>query len=281
VGLEPAYAEFVTMTSGPVALRIAIVDRLSPISSAKWQVLGDRDLMSVRAWQDVTEVFFRTANIPDEFPFEALRVDWRAQRAWLALANPAGALLKQGPVNVDRPVLDIIVARWLARNMRGVVFHGCCLKTTAGGLLFLGPSGAGKSTLARLWQETGADVTVLSDECVILCDENDDYICYGTPWGGVNVKTPFSADRSRIRATFVLAHGLSNTITPMSMSEAGVRVLKEMNYVRGYGANHEQWLFDFAEGLCLSAPICLLRFKPDHDVVADVERYLDVVDRQV
>ena len=88
---------------------------------------------------------------------------------------------------------------------KGVEIHGCGLLDRAGrAYLFVGQSGAGKSTMARLWVNQ-ADVSLLSDERVVLRTDRDPIAVYGTPWqGDAQLASPQSG---KLAAVFFLNRG--------------------------------------------------------------------------
>ena len=77
------------------------------------------------------------------------------------------------------PTLERLLTHYRAQE-RGVILHGCGIVIEDKGIIFLGESGAGKSTLARMWdQESGVDI--LSDDRVIVRQEETEFKVYGTP----------------------------------------------------------------------------------------------------
>ena len=80
------------------------------------------------------------------------------------------------------PLDEVLVSHLLGQG-RGVELHSCGVIDREGrGHLFVGMSGAGKSTTARLW---GADAaTIVSDDRVIVREEEGVMWMHGTPWHG-------------------------------------------------------------------------------------------------
>jgi hypothetical protein len=119
------------------------------------------------------------------------------------------------------PLDELLMVHLLARG-RGVEIH--CSGVVDGngqGTLFIGQSGAGKTTMARLWLAE-PDVTILSDERIILRREGDDVWMYGTPWhGDGHIANP---GRARLERLVFLRHAASNTIRPVSATDAIARL---------------------------------------------------------
>src|SRR5712692_1820290 len=116
---------------------------------------------------------------------------------------------------LEYPLDELLITNWLACG-RGVEVHGCgFLDYQTGGHLFLGHSGAGKSTTTLLWKLL-RDVQVLSDDRIILREDEDEIWMYGTPWHG---EAGFaSPEKVRISRIFILEHGEKNEILPFSRS---------------------------------------------------------------
>lgn len=84
---------------------------------------------------------------------------------------------------LEYPLDELVLTNWLALG-RGVEIHACGVVDSSGaGYLLAGHSGAGKSTIARLWQME-PDVTVLSDDRIILRKIGNQIWMHGTPWHG-------------------------------------------------------------------------------------------------
>jgi len=118
------------------------------------------------------------------------------------------------------PLDELLVIHQLAQG-KGVEIHGCAVRDCDGRVfLFAGQSGAGKSTLARLWLNR-PDVTLLSDERVVLRTDADRIDAYGTPWHGDARLT--SPQHGPLAAIFFLHHGPAHRVvacgTPLSAAK--------------------------------------------------------------
>ena len=119
--------------------------------------------------------------------------------------------------------LDELVMIHLLSQGRGIELHGCALldhKRRA--FVFPGQSGAGKSTLARLWAER-TDVTLLSDERVIVRTDGDRLTVYGTPWhGDAMLASPASGE---LAGRVLLKHHPTHAVVPVTEPVAAARLL--------------------------------------------------------
>ena len=108
------------------------------------------------------------------------------------------------------PLDEVFMVHLLARG-HGVEVHGGGVVMPDGrGWLFVGVSGAGKTTLSRMWCAE-PDVRVLSDERIILREEDGEIWMYGTPWhGDGHIAEP---GRARLDRVFFLRHGPHNALT--------------------------------------------------------------------
>jgi hypothetical protein len=123
---------------------------------------------------------------------------------------------------LEYPLDELVITNWLALG-RGVEIHGCAVRDASGaGYLFVGQSGAGKSTIARLWLGE-RDVTVLSDDRVIIRNQGNRIWMYGTPWHG---DEPLAAAASvPLTRGFFLRHSPGNEVTDVAGAQVVARLL--------------------------------------------------------
>lgn len=128
-----------------------------------------------------------------------------------------------GPMSFDpfSGYLDeLLMINFLARG-RGVIFHACGVVDEGRGLMFLGVSGAGKSTIAALWKQR--QVTLLSDDRIIVRRPEGQFKMYGTPWhGDARIASPESAPLERL---YLIEHAPRNYVRDLSPADAAARML--------------------------------------------------------
>lgn len=132
--------------------------------------------------------------------------------------SPAAA--ERGVNPLEYPLDEILVSNLLGRG-RGIELHSCGLVDHDGnGRLFVGVSGAGKTTTARLWGDSAAEV--LSDDRVIVREDQEGIWMYGTPWHGEEAfASPASAPLSRL---FFLHQAPQNSVRSMRGADTLARL---------------------------------------------------------
>ena len=156
------------------------------------------------------------------------------------------------------PFDEVIFLARLSRG-RGVLVHACGISYHGRGILFLGTSGSGKSTTAQLWQAR-EDVTVLSDDRIVIRPDGDGYRIYGTPWhGDAACEEPGSAP---LEAVFILEQAPRNRIQEMTPSSAVAQMM-----VRAFPAMWDRHGLDYAvrflTALAEQLPVHRLYFMAD------------------
>lgn len=160
------------------------------------------------------------------------------------------------------PFDEVVYLARLSRE-RGVLVHGCGLEWQGRGILLLGTSGAGKSTSARLWAQR-SDVTVLSDDRIVLRSDGDGYRIFGTPWhGDAGYESNGSAP---LEAVFVLEQAPRNRVIDFSSAAAVSQMM-----VRAFPAMWDQRGLEFAvkflSQLSTRLPVRRLQFLPDASMI--------------
>ena len=163
------------------------------------------------------------------------------------------------------PVAEVIMINLLSRG-RGVLLHACGIIDQGRGVLFLGRSGDGKSTTAKIWNEE-PDVTVLSDDRIILRKEEDYYRIYGTPWHG----TYQASSHKSVPLTdiFLIKHGDSNHIEPIDPIKA-TTMMFERSFPPLWHRAGLGFTLDYFSELSQRLDCHELSFKPDSSMVATV-----------
>ncbi|HVT08603.1 MAG TPA: hypothetical protein VHO67_14190 [Polyangia bacterium] len=206
-------------------------------------------------------VFTSPALGPDAYQAAAFSEDFRNGLVTIRRA-PFAARLPVYPLHY--PLDELLMVHLLSRGL-GVEVHAAGVVLPDGrGWLFVGVSGAGKSTLSRLWRAE-PDVTVLSDERIVLRREAGGLQMYGTPWhGDGQIAEPGSARLDRV---FFLRHGARNELAPVAVTDAITRL-----FVCGFTPFHDaaglEFSLGFLEAVARECPGQQLRFVPDRSAVA-------------
>jgi hypothetical protein len=161
------------------------------------------------------------------------------------------------------PLDEVFMVHLLARGL-GVELHGGGVVTRDGrGYLFVGQSGAGKSTLSKLWLGE-PDVTLLSDERIIVRQEAGELWMYGTPWHGDGYIA--NQGRAKLERVYFLRHGPRNQARALPAATAVARL-----FACGFTPFHDAEGLDYSLGLLTEvARHCRceeLSFVPDRSAV--------------
>lgn len=125
----------------------------------------------------------------------------------------------------NNAIHDLLAESLISKNV--LLMHGSALSFDGKGCLFTAPSGTGKSTHTRLWREAfGSRVTMINDDKPMLRVEENEVICFGTPWNGKhhlggNISAPLCAIASIERSE-------ENRIEPIDRSRAFPILLRQI-----------------------------------------------------
>jgi len=160
--------------------------------------------------------------------------------------------------------LDELLMIHLLSQGKGVEIHGAALLDRAGrAYVFAGQSGAGKSTLARLWVDRD-DVTLLSDERVVLRTDRDRVTVYGTPWhGDALLASPLCGE---LAAVFFLNHAPAHAVVPADGPLAAARLFS-CAFLPFHSAAAVDRTLAAVEQVTRDAPCYDLWFAPDRSVI--------------
>ena len=160
------------------------------------------------------------------------------------------------------PLPEVHMVNLLSQR-NGVLVHACAIKDGDRGLLFAGTSGAGKSTTADLWR-LKENITILSDDRVILRKHEGRFWIYGTPWhGSGRFASPNAVPLTRI---YFLKQAPENQLLALNPVDAHTKML-----VRSFPTYWDSAGMDFTLGfldeLVREVPCYELGFVPQDSVV--------------
>lgn len=160
---------------------------------------------------------------------------------------------------LEYPLDELLITNWLALG-RGVEVHACAVVDADGsGYLFAGHSGAGKTTMARQWCAQ-KNVTVLSDDRVILRKIKNQIWMHGTPWHG---DEPLAAPgRVPLRQGFFLRHASRNQLIAVAGAQA-VTQLFARTFPPFYSASGLEFTLALLTEISETVPFFDLGFVPD------------------
>ena len=231
-------------------------------SGSIWKLYNDP------AGEDGDMIFDFASPVVGRDPYKRLYVD-RDFRKGLLLMNrscfPEGSYCNP----LEYPLDELVVIHRLGRE-RGVEVHAAGLYDRSlpnvGGFLFIGHSGAGKSTTTRLWRER-RDVTILSDDRIILRKHDGQVWMHGTPWHG---EAAFAAaEKSKIDKLFILEHAPETRITQLRGSQA-VGELMARSFLPFYDGPSLESTMAFLQEIVETIPCYKLQFLPDSSAVEAV-----------
>lgn len=164
---------------------------------------------------------------------------------------------------LDYPLDEVMMVHLLSRQ-RGVEIHGCGVRDRSGrAYVFAGQSGAGKSTIGRLWADRG-DVTVLSDERVVLRTDGRGVTVWGTPFhGDAILASPASGE---LAAIFFLRHAAAHALAPLAGAHAAAQLMS-CAFLPFYDPRAVASTLDAVEHALSAAPACDFYFAPDQSAL--------------
>jgi len=178
---------------------------------------------------------------------------------------------------LEYPLDEVLMVNLLSRG-RGMEIHACGIIDPQGlAIAFLGTSGAGKSTLANLWK-TQKDITILSDDRLIIRRTREGFQVYGTPWhGDAGVCSPKSAPLEKI---YFLQQASVNYIRGITKVDCASRLLVRC-FPTFYDSEGMEYTLRFCTQLSEEIPSYELGFVPNESVLKLVRngREVNIDDR--
>lgn len=250
-----------------IEVTVKRVRELQPLATRKrfdsgsvWRVHEDGDGFAF----DFTSPFF------GENPYKRLCVDRQFSRASV-LVNCQYFADDSSLYPFEFPLDELLVTHRLVLD-RGIEVHACGLSDAErGGFLFLGHSTAGKSTTTLLWKSL-REVTVLSDDRIILRRKAGETLMYGTPWHG---EAAFALPaKCTIRRIFIIEHGPENKISLLPKSRAVAEIFARC-FVPFYNNEYLESTLAYLNELADSVPCYRYRFVPDASAVEKALNFND------
>ena len=247
--ISPVAPADVELTVGVLETRPESGGELVFDSGAVWRMYRDDGGFRIECYSEAFEAG----------PYKVARFDRSFTRGEI-LMRPD--LISLGLTPLDYPLDELLLVNLLGRN-RGVELHSCGVIDASGrGHLFVGMSGAGKSTTARLWQ--GVSRGVVSDDRVIVREQDGAMWMYGTPWHG---EAELSlAERVPLVDVYLLVQAASNEIRALPDAAAVARLFG-CAFPPFYDAPSVGYTLAFLEQLVKAIPVRELRFTRDRSVV--------------
>jgi hypothetical protein len=186
-----------------------------------------------------------------------LEPDFRSGDIYIRAHEPASFL---NPLIY--PLNEILMVNLLSLG-RGGMFHACGIKDNGQGILFVGASGAGKSTLANLWKKE-KDVTILSDDRIIIRRKDGKFWAYGTPWhGDAKVCSP---ERAPLEKIFFLQHAKVSKVERIEGIDAASKLLV-CSFPTFWDKKGMEFTLGFIDELTREVPCYELGFVPNKTVI--------------
>lgn len=261
--------KFLTHDTQPDSTIEARLDDLSPMATSGKKIFDSGSTWRLYEWNGIYEFTFTSAAF-GSVPCKIARVQKDFSSAEVAIHRPY-CEPGQPLYPLDYPLDELLLVHLLALG-RGAEVHSCGVVDSNGdGLLFVGQSSAGKSTIARLW-EGEPDITILSDDRIILRHLDGTLWMYGTPWhGDAGFALPNRAPLARI---YFLRHGEKNELIPLSTAAAVGRMFA-CSFVPFYSPEGLEFTLGFLEQVAKAVPCYELRFVPDKRVVEFIQNNQD------
>ena len=154
-------------------------------------------------------------------------------------------------------LIDIFALR------KGIFLHATGIIYKQQSYVFTGFSEAGKSTLARLWMNIPG-VEVISDERVLICEQDHQLWAYGTPWkSSAGQSSPSGAPLKKV---YIVHHAAANAATPLRPVQASSGMFTHA-YPAVWDKQRLSANIDLIEQVVTSIPCYDFGFVPDMSAI--------------
>jgi hypothetical protein len=243
---------------------------------AYWGTLNGKDkgqkvFDSGGAWQlyqkENSYWFHCTAPEFGDVPYKIARLDPDFSHGQIFLHRPFFETRK-AVYPLQYPLDELFILNLLSQG-RGAEVHACGIVDANGdGYLFVGQSGAGKTTMARSWEKESGTV-ILSDDRIILRQEDSQIWMYGTPWHGEAELA--SASKARLKQIYFIHYGRKNALKPKSAIEAAANLFS-CSFPVFYSPSGLEFTLDFYGRVANAIPCNDLSVVPGREIISFIRK---------
>lgn len=190
--------------------RYDVLNDIFPLSEIEIPLRKDRPTAVTPAWTSYGEEDNVIIFHPDGHYIGYICMDDNGIRTYVTNEDFSPHLL---PLSMTGYLLQVE----LNRKKEGFIMHGATLTLGKEGMVLSGNSGVGKSTLSKLFREY-AGVRILTDDRIIVSEDEDSFIAYGNPLDRKNEEC--HNDWCRIKMILMLSHGEKNELLRLNRNEA-------------------------------------------------------------
>lgn len=190
-----------------------------------------------------------------------------------------GYIIYKGNEVIISPLYDSFLMEYLLSQYAicyimalndALILHGSSFIYNNMGIILSAKSGTGKSTHSRLWQKY-EDITIINDDKNILKIENDEIICYGSPWSGKHMLD--NNVSKKLESVVFLYQNKENVIERLSIVEAFKKLMGQL--VLPTKENQDLW--NKIMDKLLALPIYNLGCNMDKEAYLTLKKELDLL----
>jgi hypothetical protein len=181
--------------------------------------------------------------------------------------------MKKFPCTANSFPLDQLLLAFTLALGKGALVHSAGIGFSDNGFMFSGHSGAGKSTLSRLFTSSSS-IDPLSDERVVIRNENGNLMVHGTPWH--SDARMVGNNRFPLKAIFFINHGTENRIDRCSPSSALKKLIPQV-MIPWYDQDSFPLILDFCGEIITRTPVYNFYFRPDQSAVEAILKFSETL----